>query len=686
MNQRGTCPALFHPVEEPTECESTQKFEIREHLLGHVVYGISVGAIPAIPAAMSRQDEDNMTTTLLTEIERQQKYLDRLPEQFAFPLFNARHALESQRKSGYRNSASASREIVDNAIDAGAERIHVIFDTDKGPGQKRIVTAIAFIDDGAGMLPKMARYALTWGGGTHFDEPGQISKFGFGLPNASINQTRLVEVFTRTEGEDSFWKATLDLSKFTEYGQQTVEEPVKDELPEFVQSYIDRTGFDIGHGTVVVWRNPDRLTYKAPGMLKEHLVDDFGVTYRYMLTRSESPLELKVESVDVMPADPLFLMPQSRLYLPESEGGAKRVAERAIPVRYWSDPLTGERHLNAIDDEADLTNDDPTTLAIGTIYVTIARFPVGFVQGAKKKGDAADPYRRFEIRKSRRGISFVRSGREIETYDAFPKTSGEDARGLGDWPLLQSYAYHWAVEMKFDPSLDDVFGITNDKQSVRPVEDFWRVMAAKEIDDLLKAENRWQEEQRDRSKPKAEPSLTPSPAERAAAEADVASGTKPKVPDHALKGANENLEAEAEKRVGVSADSIEEARAAVHREAARRPYLIDYVELEDGPFYKPVRVDTQIVVKVNRSHPFYQALYGELLSLPGGTKAKEAVDVLLIALSKAELTADEDLAVIYETQRKQKWSPFLATAMKRLSQSLRPSEEAMVESEVLSEE
>ncbi|MBS1702850.1 MAG: ATP-binding protein [Armatimonadetes bacterium] len=627
-----------------------------------------------------------MTTTLLTEIERQQKYLDRLPEEFAFPLFNARHALESQRKSGYRNSASASREIVDNAIDAGAERIHVIFDTDKGPGQKKIVTAIAFIDDGSGMLPRMARYALTWGGGTHFDEPGQISKFGFGLPNASINQTRLVEAFTRTEGEESFWKATLDLSKFTEYGLQTVDEPVKANLPEFVQSYVDRTGFDLSHGTVVVWWNPDRLTYKAPGMLKEHLVDDFGVVYRYMLARTERPLELMVEGVQVVPADPLFLMPESRLYLPESEGGAKRISEQAIAVRYWSDPLTGERHLKAIEDESELEDSDPNTLAIGTIYVTIARFPVGFVQGARKKGDAADAYRRFEIRKSRRGISFVRTGREIETYDAFPKTTGEESRGMGDWPLLQSYAYHWAIEMKFDSSLDDVFGITNDKQSVRPIEDFWRVLAAKDIDDLLRSENRWQEEQRDKSKPKAEPSSTPSPAERAAAEADVASGTKPKVPEHGMKEANENLELEAEKRVGVSAASVEEARAAIHREAARRPYLIDYIELEDGPFYKPVRMDTQIVVKVNRSHPFYQALYGELLALPGGTKAKEAVDVLLIALSKAELTADEELGVIYETQRKQKWSPFLATAMKRLSQSLRPSEEAMVESEAFSEE
>ena len=56
---------------------------------------------------------------LLTEIERQKKYLDRLPGDFSFPLFNTRQAMESQRRNGYRNTAAAAREIVDNAYEAG---------------------------------------------------------------------------------------------------------------------------------------------------------------------------------------------------------------------------------------------------------------------------------------------------------------------------------------------------------------------------------------------------------------------------------------------------------------------------------------------------------------------------------------------------------------------------------------
>lgn len=145
----------------------------------------------AAPSPKVHQRDDR----LLTEVQRQEKYLAELPADFSFPLFNSARAVESQRQSGYRTTASAAREIVDNAIEAGAKRVHVIFDypEERKTRQRRdAVSAVAFIDDGSGMVAKMARYALSWGGGTHFDDPDFIGRFGFGLPNASINQTRRV--------------------------------------------------------------------------------------------------------------------------------------------------------------------------------------------------------------------------------------------------------------------------------------------------------------------------------------------------------------------------------------------------------------------------------------------------------------------------------------------------------------
>lgn len=55
------------------------------------------------------------------------------------------------------------------------------------PGKKSI-RSIAFIDDGAGMLPSMIRYALTRVA-VALDDHDLIGRFGFVLPNSSINQT-----------------------------------------------------------------------------------------------------------------------------------------------------------------------------------------------------------------------------------------------------------------------------------------------------------------------------------------------------------------------------------------------------------------------------------------------------------------------------------------------------------------
>jgi hypothetical protein len=261
---------------------------------------------------------------LLTEVQRQKKYLDRLPSDFSFPLFNAMQALESQRRNGYRNTAAAAREMIDNSIEAGASKIHVVFETRKQG--KQIITAVAFIDNGAGMVPKMARYALSWGGGTHFDESGFIGRFGFGLPNASINQTRRVEIYTRTSEEAPITKAWLDTNEFEPHGIQKIAEPIEGaKLPSFVHDYLDRNKWGFDHGTVVVWIDPDRLTYKTPA-LKDHLVDDFGTTYRYLLDN----LELVVEGVRVEPFDPLFLDPKARLYRSPEDGGAMLFDEQTF--------------------------------------------------------------------------------------------------------------------------------------------------------------------------------------------------------------------------------------------------------------------------------------------------------------------------------------------------------------------
>jgi hypothetical protein len=613
------------------------------------------------------------TDELDAEIARQEKYLAQLPENFDFPLFNSKHAVESQRRSGYRNTASAAREIVDNAIEAKATRIDVFFDQskrEKGKGKKEAeaVTAVAFLDNGSGMSDTMARYALSWGAGTHFDELGTIGKFGFGLPNASINQTRRVEVYSKRRTDKVITKAWLDINSVQAHGLTHIEEPEPAELPEFVQRYLKENGLTFEHGTVVVWVTPDRLSYRKASTLKEHLLDDFGVVYRYML----GDVELNVSGKKVEAVDPFFLTPGSRYYLPEDQGGAIKVYEQMIPVRYYQDEESGGLHLDHVEKASELDPENEKTLAVGAIEVCIVRFPPGFSIHKKGKADI-DAHRRFEIRKARRGMSFVRHDREIETVDVFPRSMRDVSAGLGDWPLLQGYAYHWGIEVRFNPQLDEVFGIANDKQTVRPIEDFWKLLASEqfEIDALLKAENNWQTKEREKKKSVITISEEPSPAENAAALADRIDGEPNKVPEKDQEKVEKATEEEAKQRVGVTEATLDEAKEAIKKQGQRRGYKIEYYDEPNGPFFEPEwKPGNVVVAKVNRQHPFYSTFYTSLLSLEGGSRARYALDLVLLALAKAELRIEDPVAKLWnESMRKKQWSPFLSNALKVLEQT-----------------
>jgi hypothetical protein len=619
-----------------------------------------------------------MSDNLMTEVARQEKYLAELPAEFTYPLFNTKRALDSQRQNGYRNTAVAAREIVDNAFEAGATTVEVIFETVKSRN-KDIITSVAFIDNGAGMIPLMARFALSWGGGTHFEDPNFIGKFGFGLPNASINQTKVVEVYTRTSKDEPITKAWLDLDTYKDFAQQTVPPPMTAELPKFVQKHLDKAGNKFEHGTVVVWRNPDRLTYKVSSTLAEHLVADFGVTYRYLLDDKS----IIVWGTKVQPVDPLFLDPRGRYYLKPEDGGAQPIASINIAARYYHDPDTGAFHLEEIEDMSKTDPEDKNTIAVGVMRVRISRLPYEFAGRTDDLSPEAKD--RLAIRQSHRGMSFVRAGREIETLDAFPRSKRDSANGLGRWPLLQGYAYYWGIEVAFTPDFDDVFGISNDKQRVRPIEDFWRVLAKKDIDRVLRDENAHQEKTRSaRRKQKmaeiAATSETATPSEAAAATVPVVTGKRLHIPERLKPEAQENVEAEAKRRAEKFNRPQEEVLRALTEETKRRPYRIDFFDELRGPFYYPEMQGLQLVIFINRQHRFYEMCYGELMVLEGGEQAKWGIDLMLFALGKAEVEMDDPTAAAqYEYTRENKWSEFLQIAFQDLAARVSPADEPEVE-------
>jgi hypothetical protein len=633
----------------------------------------------AVEMSVETLEPEAMDQKLLTEVERQEAVLSELPEDYEFPLFDGRQAIESQRKSAYKNTARAAREIVDNAVEAGAKNVWVVFKRpDEGErakhGRRDAVSAVAFIDDGPGMLPMMARYALAWGGGTHFDDPTGIGRFGFGLPNSSINQTRMVEVYTRTGAKQPWSKAVLDINTVKQHGLVKVDPPVEAELPQFVLDYMKKNRISLKSGTIVVWEKPDRLSARSASKLREQMLDDFGVVYRFLL----DDFKLVVDGVAVQKVDPMFLMEDARFYKSTKNGGPWCKFDKQLIVKYYKDEETGSQHLELLTSapEVQAARQDPNVV-VDVISIKVAGFPYGFAAESVRVGydnDGAemrkyfakdsDEYKRLQIRKKRRGMSFVRAKREIDTLDVFPTLASDKANDMGDWPVLQSYALHWGIEVRFGPKLDEVFGIGNDKQTVSPIEDFWRVLAKAEVDKAVQTEEKAQrvlrkkEEEKQARREAATPDQ-PNPATDAAAAADAVLGDNKPLPEERAAEAKEDFEKAVDEKVKETGKPRDEVEEALKQEAQRKKYAVKFFNSEGGVFYKPgFGNGLQRVAYINIDHPFFKVFYTEI-SKSGSPRARQVVDLLLLALAKAELKTEGTQKLFYGNQREAEWSHFL---------------------------
>ncbi len=86
-------------------------------------------------AALHREQSHGEEGRTGTRLQRQEETIRGLPKGFKYPLFSGWQAIQSQRKSGYKTTARAAREIVDNSIEAGTDNVYVVFDVlpDKDP-------------------------------------------------------------------------------------------------------------------------------------------------------------------------------------------------------------------------------------------------------------------------------------------------------------------------------------------------------------------------------------------------------------------------------------------------------------------------------------------------------------------------------------------------------------------------
>lgn len=315
--------------------------------------------------------------------------------------------LLATRDAGYTTTATALAELVDNSLEAGASCIEVAVTSDAAGGP--IVTVI---DDGTGMTQDELRMCLLFGGSSRFGMRAGLGRYGMGLPTASLSQARRVTVTCRTRTGPEWLQVHLDLDDVIDGV-----DPSQGREPH---AAAQPTGA-AAHGTVVEWRQCDRLDYKRLGWLIRALAVDFGRRFRKFISAG---VKLRLNGRDLAAIDPLMLAetpdgPSSSLLCEplRYEFKTPQGAASFVTVRFTELPI---RQLH---------NRDNAT-----------KKRLGIIGGA--------------------GMSVLRGGREI-AY-GWHLFGGKRKENYDDW---------WRCELEFDPALDELFGITYTKQGVNPTPD-----------------------------------------------------------------------------------------------------------------------------------------------------------------------------------------------------------------------
>ena len=529
---------------------------------------------------------------------------------------------QTMRAVRYQDEGHAAGDIIDNAIEAGATQVHLAFRT-----EGTAIKEIAFIDDGSGIDPAFLPHATKWGGSSNEGRRNTFGRFGFGLPSASVNRGTRFSVYSRVESSDAFAMVAVDLQNLEVKGQVvSLPEPAAQDLPEWVVQYIDSaspdaSAFDGGLDavrTVVVWSDLDRLAWKnrqqATARFREHL----GITYAGWL----DVCRLAVDHQDVEPVDVLFTTPDYRYY--DIEGYPKAEAQQSI--RFEAEDADGAKH----------------EVTVRFSYLSVdahnASVPTGG-KGAPKKI-------RQSIRKAYNGVFVTRNGRFIEVANPAEV----------QWSV---YARQVGVALDFPPDLDELFGVTPDKQTIVFTD---RVTAMLEANGVFRAFNSLVGQVAKERKQRKDERVGDPDGPRASEETIAKVVSKDvrrtrKMGEETKQEAEENFKERVKRLTEETGVPEEQVREAQERLDAQKPYRVDFADLnEDMPFYLPKMDGTQTVLEINTEHPWYREVYLRLAENP---EMRSALELMLFVLGACELDSTGQPRVFYRNERRA-WSRMLA--------------------------
>ena len=381
--------------------------------------------------------------------------------QLKYSIVDPEMTVISMRDSGYKSTTHALAELIDNSIESGASVIEVFGVSKKSPDSGRFVLdTLAVLDNGEGMDSDTLRNSLRFGHGTRHDRKG-IGRFGFGLPNSSMSQARRVDVWTWKSGVTNAIHTYLSLDE-VEKGASQIPEPTRRSIPT---TYIEGSQHEFGDsGTLVEWSKLDRIQWKQATTTFKHTEHLIGRIYRRFLAkqserlhsndprvseigdmrtitlvpinRDQSKIEVQNDHiVEVRPNDPLYLM--SGTSCPEDFGPGPMFEELAgspfeVRVRHRGGEYKVRVRASFVRKHARVANDDRS-------------WPEEW--RGKDAGNA--PWGKHAH--GNLGVSVVRAHREILLDESWVNRYETTER----W---------WKVEIDFPTDLDELFGVTNNKQ------------------------------------------------------------------------------------------------------------------------------------------------------------------------------------------------------------------------------
>ncbi len=218
------------------------------------------------------------------------------------PIVNEQRFILATRDTGYRSTAAAIAELVDNSIQA-ASTILRIFITQEGTGAERAIS-IAVLDNGRGMEAETLMTAMQFAGSSRFNDRSGLGRFGMGLPNSSVSQARRVDVYTWQDREKVL-RSYLDVDLISDGELKYVPKPHAAELPAWAEKHTRRRS-----GTLVEWTRCDRLDHRKASTIAEKLIRPLSQRFRYFLSSGN---KIYINDIPIEPYDPLFLSPSGGL-------------------------------------------------------------------------------------------------------------------------------------------------------------------------------------------------------------------------------------------------------------------------------------------------------------------------------------------------------------------------------------